>query len=92
MIYHSQDGFPYWLPSPLEPGEQNPLLIIGGLRSTAPPSFERFVDDDSTINATIGKALREFYPATFEGRLERGKEPEMEWVMRSLLYHNFFHR
>ncbi|KAL4063858.1 FAD dependent oxidoreductase [Scleroderma citrinum] len=76
----NQDGFAYWFPRPLEPGEHYPLVIMGGIRTAAEPSFERFVDDDSTLNPIVGKALRDFLPTIFEGKFEHGREPEMEWT------------
>lgn len=76
----NQDGFAYWFPRPLEPGEQNPLFVLGGMRSVAKPSLEQFVDVDSTVNPTVGKALRNFLPTVFEGKFESGREPEMEWT------------
>ena len=75
-----QDGFAYWFPWPLEPGKQNPLVILGGMRSAARPSLERFIDDDSTVNPVVGKALRDLLPIVFKDKFEQGREPEMEWV------------
>ena len=55
------------------------------MRSIAEPSLEQFVDVDSTVNPTVGKALRNFLPTVFEGKFESGREPEMEWVSCSFI-------
>jgi len=85
VAYQQQDGFAYWFPRPLELGEQNPLVILGGMRNVAKPSLEKFVDDDSTVNPIVGKALRNLLPTIFEGKFESGREPEMEWVSCSFI-------
>ncbi|KAI6032375.1 hypothetical protein BKA83DRAFT_682572 [Pisolithus microcarpus] len=66
-------GCEYWFP-------QTPLVILGGGREASGPQFELYVDDDSSINPVVGKELRKFLPAVFEGKPEHGNEPEMEWT------------
>ena len=61
-------------------GDDRPLVIIGGARETAKPTFEMYIADDSTVNPVIGEALRQFLPTMFPGKYESGREPEMEWV------------
>ncbi|KAG6335811.1 hypothetical protein ID866_3269 [Astraeus odoratus] len=70
----------YWFPRPLKPGEQEPLIILGGAREASHEPFEQYVDDDSSVNPVVGKFLRDFLPSVFEGMFEYGKEPEMEWT------------
>ncbi|KAL4066328.1 FAD dependent oxidoreductase, partial [Scleroderma yunnanense] len=62
----------YWFPRPLEPGQNNPLVILG--RGSEPCT-----DDDSSLNPAGAKRLRELLPGWFEGKYEQGNEPEMEW-------------
>ncbi|KAI6101708.1 FAD dependent oxidoreductase-domain-containing protein [Pisolithus croceorrhizus] len=73
-------GYEYWFPRSLRPGEETPLVILGGGREASGPQFELYVDDDSSINPVVGKELRGFLPAVFEGKSEHGNEPEMEWT------------
>lgn len=73
-------GYEYWFPRSLRPGEETPLVILGGGREASGPQFELYVDDDSSINPVVGKELREFLPAVFGGKSEHGNEPEMEWT------------
>lgn len=73
-------GCEYWFPRLLRPGEETPLVILGGGREASGPQFELYVDDDSSINPVVGKELRKFLPAVFEGKPEHGNEPEMEWT------------
>ncbi|KAI0630444.1 FAD dependent oxidoreductase [Trametes polyzona] len=68
--FTGNEGFEYWFPRPLEPGQTNPLVIL---------DFELYVADDSKVNPKVGDALRKFLPAVFPGRYEQGKEPELEW-------------
>ena len=81
----------YWFPRPLgsnasdKDGDDRPLVIIGGARETAEPTFEMYIADDATVNPVIGEALRRFLPTMFPGRHAPGREPEMEWV-RCLYY------
>lgn len=77
--YHAQ-GFEYWFPRPVKTADEKPLIILGGAREAARPAFEAYVDDDTTCHPKVGKTLREFLPAVFEGKFEPGREPEMEWV------------
>ncbi|KAH9893649.1 FAD dependent oxidoreductase [Cubamyces lactineus] len=77
--FTGNEGFEYWFPRPLEPGQTNPLVILGGGREATKPTFELYVTDDSTVNPAVGDALRKFLPVVFPGKYEEGKEPEMEW-------------
>lgn len=77
--YHAQ-GFEYWFPRLVKTADEKPLIILGGAREAARPAFETYVDDDTTCHPKVGKTLREFLPAVFEGKFEPGREPEMEWV------------
>ncbi|KIJ65352.1 hypothetical protein HYDPIDRAFT_174844 [Hydnomerulius pinastri MD-312] len=75
------EGFEYWFPRPLKAVDEKPLIILGGGREASEsPSFELYVDDDSTLNQAVGKALRGFLPAVFEGMFDPNNEPEMEWT------------
>lgn len=58
----------------------SPLVILGGGRESASPQFELYEEDDSVINGDVSRALKDFLPNLFEGRYEKGREPEMEWV------------
>ncbi|KAL4065747.1 FAD dependent oxidoreductase [Scleroderma yunnanense] len=66
-------GIEYWLPRPLEPGQEHPLVILGW-------GTELNVDDDSCINPTAVKHLKELLPTLFNGKYERTNKPEMEWT------------
>lgn len=70
----------YWFPRPIKTTNEKPLIILGGARGSASPAFEAYIDDDTTCNPQVGKTLRAFLPAVFEGKFEPGREPEMEWV------------
>ncbi|RDB30722.1 Gamma-glutamylputrescine oxidoreductase [Hypsizygus marmoreus] len=75
------EGFEYWFPRPVESGkEENPLIILGGGREASGPNFEYYVTDDSVVQKTVGKVLRDFLPGVFPGKYEKGREPEMEWT------------
>ncbi|KAI0750607.1 FAD dependent oxidoreductase [Irpex lacteus] len=77
------EGFEYWFPRPRKGADEaeNELVIIGGGREAAKDgNFEFHVVDDSTVNETVGKAIRGFLPAVFPGRFYNGTEPEMEWT------------
>lgn len=75
-------GLEYWFPRPpkSEEDELRPLVIIGGGREVIQPGFELYETDDSVVDVEIGKVMREFLPAVFPGRFERGKQPEIEWT------------
>lgn len=77
LVIHKIEGVEYWFPRPLEPGKNHPLVILGW-------GPERYMDDDSCVNSSVAKHLRELLPSLFEGKFEQGNEPEMEWV-RSLI-------
>ncbi|KAI8985631.1 FAD dependent oxidoreductase [Trametes punicea] len=77
--FTGNEGFEYWFPRPVEPGQIHPLVILGGGRESTRPNFELYVADDSVVNPKVGEALRKFLPAVFPGRYEEGKEPELEW-------------
>ncbi|KAF9233717.1 FAD dependent oxidoreductase [Melanogaster broomeanus] len=74
------EGFEYWFPRPVGDADEKPLVILGGGREATSPVFELYIDDDSTCNPKVGEALRAFLPAVFEGKFDRGSDPEMEWT------------
>ncbi|KAG1865278.1 FAD dependent oxidoreductase [Suillus subluteus] len=78
--WSGNEGFVYWFPRPVTHDTEKPLIIIGGGRDTAAPSYELYVDDDSETHPLVGKALREFLPPVFEGKYDPNSEPEMEWT------------
>ncbi|KAJ7066123.1 FAD dependent oxidoreductase [Mycena amicta] len=69
----------YWFPRPAV-ADEHPLVILGGRREDTEPPFEVDVTDDSVVDTTIGKSLREFLPRLFPRFYETGTEPEMEWT------------
>jgi hypothetical protein len=73
-------GFEYWFPRPVRDVDEKPLVILGGGREATGPTFELYIDDDSTCNPKVGEVLRAFLPAVFEGKFDRGNDPDMEWV------------
>lgn len=75
------EHFEYWFPRPpkVEGDEEKPLIILGGGREGT-DGWEVGITDDSVLNPKAGKPLREFLPAVFPGRFEKGSEPEQEWV------------
>jgi hypothetical protein len=87
--WSANEGFEYWFPmsakhdSIQDGSEGNPLVILGGGREVATPQFEIYEDDDSVINKNVSRALKNFLPDLFEGRYEKGREAEMEWVRAS---------
>jgi hypothetical protein len=76
------EGFEYWFPmlAKHDDEEGKPLVILGGGRETASPQFELNQEDDSVINEDVSSVLKNLLPNLFEGKYEKGKEPEMEWV------------
>ncbi|KAG2357782.1 FAD dependent oxidoreductase [Suillus spraguei] len=78
--WSGNEGFTYWFPRPVTHDTEKPLIIIGGSRNAVVPSYELYVDDDSETHPLVGKALREFLPAVFEGKYNTNLEPEMEWT------------
>jgi glycine/D-amino acid oxidase-like deaminating enzyme len=59
--------------------EEHPIVILGGAREAA-AGHEVYITDDSTVNAEVGRELRDFLPGVFPAYYEKGREPEMEWV------------
>ena len=79
----ANDGFEYWFPRPVQGKDGKPVVILGGGRESAGPSFETFESDDSVLNAKVGSILRRFLPAVFPGKYaEQGSDSNvlMEWV------------
>jgi glycine/D-amino acid oxidase-like deaminating enzyme len=73
----------YWFPMPAKYDggkDGNPLVILGGGREATAPRYEMYEEDDSVINEDVSRLLKDFLPNLFEGRYEKGREPEMEWV------------
>ncbi|KAL1738511.1 FAD dependent oxidoreductase, partial [Schizophyllum fasciatum] len=58
----------------------HPLVIIGGGREAAAPTYETGVQDDSVVNEAVSRVLRDFLPEVFLGKYEKGRQPEMEWT------------
>ncbi|KAG6840108.1 hypothetical protein C0991_008922 [Blastosporella zonata] len=73
-------GWKYWFPRPVHSADDHPLVIVGGGRDESGPGLELYIADDSTVNADIGKALRNYLPPLFPGKYADGREPEMEWT------------
>ncbi|EJC99722.1 DAO-domain-containing protein [Fomitiporia mediterranea MF3/22] len=73
--------YEYWFPRPPKSNHDkaHPLIILGGGRE-AIGGYEIGTTDDSTVNPKVGKILREFLPAVFPGKYEKGNEPEREWT------------
>lgn len=86
----ANQGFEYWFPRPSKSGEggddENPLVILSGGRETASTQFELYEGDDSVIDKDVSRTLNEFLPNLFEGKYEKGREPEMEWVCLLLFF------
>ena len=86
----ANEGFEYWFPLPAkydrskEENKNYPLVILGGGREFATSPFEVYEDDDSVINEDVSRILRDFLPGLFEGKYEKAREPEMEWVSLSI--------
>ncbi|KAJ6582121.1 FAD dependent oxidoreductase [Mycena capillaripes] len=73
------EGFEYWFPRPVSDDEK-PLVILGGGREVQLPDFEYYQTDDSTLNNSVGIAIRKFLPAVFPLKFETEGEPEEEWT------------
>ncbi|KAL1678364.1 FAD dependent oxidoreductase [Schizophyllum commune] len=58
----------------------HPLVIVGGGREAAAPTYETGVEDDSAVNPSVSRVLRDFLPEVFPGKYEKGREFEMEWT------------
>lgn len=84
--WSGNEGFEYWFPRPLKPLTEAahehayPLVIFGGGREASGPKFEYYEEDDSVLNADVGRILRNFLHNTFPRLYQKGREPEMEWV------------
>ncbi|KAL5530927.1 hypothetical protein ACEPAG_3803 [Sanghuangporus baumii] len=75
------EHFEYWFPRPpkVEGDKEKPLIILGGGREGT-GGWELGITDDSVLNPKAGKPLREFLPAVFPGKFEKGTEPDKEWT------------
>lgn len=62
---------------------EHPLVILGGGRE-AIQDFQIGEVDDSVLDSAVGGVLRKFLPALFPGKYEHGREPEMEWVRKTV--------
>ncbi|TRM58301.1 FAD dependent oxidoreductase [Schizophyllum amplum] len=82
--WDSNEGSEYWFPRPLRRSDKenttNPLVIVGGGREVAVPTYETGIYDDSTMNEVVTAALRDVLPGLFPEKYEKGREPEMEWT------------
>lgn len=69
--FSANNGFDYFFQRPFDqPGQEsraiaNPLVILGGGRNHAAPTFEFGIADDSSVNPNIGNYLRGFLPNWF---------------------------
>ncbi|KAL1719334.1 FAD dependent oxidoreductase [Schizophyllum commune] len=90
VSWDGNEGFEYWFPRPVRGQSSNststanttthPLVIVGGGREAAAPTYETGVEDDSVTNPAVSRVLRDFLPEVFPGKYERGREFEMEWT------------
>lgn len=73
----------YWFPRPnkdeLAEEDKPPLIILGGGREIR-DNYGYYETDDSKIDREVGEVLRDFLPAVFPDKFEKGREPEREWV------------
>lgn len=76
----ANEGFEYWFPRPVNSPNEKPLIVLGGGREAAVPTFDQYEADDSVFREDVGKVLRDFLPGLFPGKFEKGVIPEMEWV------------
>lgn len=76
----ANEGFEYWFPRPVKTPNEKPLIILGGGREAAVPTFDQYEADDSVFREDVRKVLRGFLPGLFPGKFENGIVPEMEWV------------
>jgi hypothetical protein len=60
--------------------DEKPLIILGGGREAALPTFDQYEADDSVFRDDVRKVLRDFLPGLFPGKFEKEGAPEMEWV------------
>ncbi|KAF8217123.1 FAD dependent oxidoreductase-domain-containing protein [Mycena galopus ATCC 62051] len=72
----------YWFPRPVKDTSpnSNPLVILGGARTAAGPPFETDTTDDSAVDASVGRVLRDFLPKMFPSLYAPDREPEAEWT------------
>jgi hypothetical protein len=83
--WDANERFEYWFPRPVaDPTTDKPLVVLGGGREAAAPQFEIYVEDDSMVNGTVSRVLKDFLPSVFPGKYKRGQEPQMEWVSCSV--------
>ncbi|KAL1730176.1 FAD dependent oxidoreductase [Schizophyllum commune] len=90
VSWDGNEGFEYWFPRPVRGKEgsnststanpTHPLVIVGGGREAAAPTYETGVEDDSVTNPSVSRVLRDFLPEVFPGKYEREREFEMEWT------------
>ena len=93
----ANEGFEYWFPMSAkydgggDGKEGTPLVILGGALEATAPRFEMYEEDDSVLNDVVSRALQNFLPNLFEGKYEKGREAEMEWVSLSLTINLYQH-
>ncbi|KAL1689514.1 FAD dependent oxidoreductase [Schizophyllum commune] len=92
VSWDGNEGFEYWFPRPVRgqnitinkstssSSPTHPLVIVGGGREAAAPTYETGIEDDSVTNPSVSRALRDFLPEVFPGKYEKGREFEMEWT------------
>ncbi|KAI0750588.1 FAD dependent oxidoreductase [Irpex lacteus] len=79
--YVANNGFEYWFPRPKNTPDENELAIVGGGHEVLDGGrLEQYTIDDSTLNAKVGKVLRDTLPAVYPGKFDVGQEPEVEWT------------
>lgn len=62
--YVANNGFEYWFPRPKNTPGENELAIVGGGHEVLDGGrLEQYTIDDSTLNAKVGKVLRDTLPA-----------------------------
>ena len=87
--WDSNFGNEYWVPRPASASE-HPIIIVGGGREAATPTFELYVTDDSSLNERTTETLKGYLPQVFPGKFEQGREPEMSWVRFETVYEQPF--
>ncbi|KAG2141919.1 hypothetical protein DEU56DRAFT_754880 [Suillus clintonianus] len=58
--WSGNEGFAYWFSRPVTYDTEKPLIINGGGREAAAPSYELHMDNDSKTHTLVGNTLREF--------------------------------
>ncbi|KAF8233887.1 FAD dependent oxidoreductase [Tricholoma matsutake] len=76
----ANEGFEYWFPRPVNTPDEKPLIILGGGREAALPTFDHYEGDDSVFREDVGKVLRDFLPGLFPEKFDKGRASEMEWT------------